>query len=195
MRYAPALLAAAFSFLSCGGGGGGGAAAAAASYDADPSASPAPDPTYYQVPSVALGARVGGGQVTFSHWNPAAQAVTVHLFDTWNAALDAPTRTIPLTRGAGGVWSSPALPLPSQPYYVFKVDSRFVLDPYARSMAKWSHNSFGYIPGDPMGKGALLDPEAVGPGSSARRAMRPSSHRWPWVWTEASRWSTGCQEL
>lgn len=163
MRSTPALLALLLPLLACGGGGGGSATGASAAYDADPGSTPAPDPAYYQVPSTALGARVAGGQVTFSHWNPAAKAVTVHLFDAWNAALDAPSRTIPLTKGAGGVWSSAALPLPSQPFYVFKVDSRFVLDPYARSMAKWSHNTFGYIAGDPMGKGAILDPEAVGP--------------------------------
>ena len=150
--------------LACGGGGGGTSPVQQAlNYDSDPTASPAPDAAYYQVPSTPLGALISGGTVTFAHWNPRAASVSVRLYNAWDTSLGSPAASVPMMRGTGGVWQSAAMPLPSQPYYDFLVDGMVVLDPYARAMAQWTHNGFGEIAGDPRGKGALVDPAAALP--------------------------------
>ncbi|MBK9797452.1 MAG: hypothetical protein IPP58_13325 [Holophagaceae bacterium] len=146
--------------LACGGGGGGGGSTPGtpgfAALDADPNATPAVDPAYYKVPSTQLGALVSGGNVTFNYWNPNASSVTLYLYAGWNDALSAGA-TRAMTRGAGGVWSTGSIPLPSQNFYAYKVGSEFVLDPYAKSMAQWVRANGAAISGDATGKGAILD--------------------------------------
>ncbi|MFN7958792.1 MAG: alpha-amylase family glycosyl hydrolase [Holophagaceae bacterium] len=150
--------------LACGGGGGGGGStppsADAMALDRDANATPPADAAYHKVPSTALGALVSGGNVTFNYWNPNAGTVSLCLYANWNDALSAPAATLAMTRGSGGVWSTGALALPAQPFYVYKVGSSYVLDPYAKSMAQWVHANGSSIPGDSIGKGAILDPAA-----------------------------------
>ena len=150
------VLAAAWLALSagCGGKSSGGAAAAAGG------GAPAPVASYYNIPTTPLGAQVSGASVTFSYWNDAATAVTVNLYANWNDSLAAPAATLPMTLTGDGVWSTGSVALPSQNFYVYQVGSSYVLDPYARSMAQWVE---GGISGDSIGKGAILDPAAVGP--------------------------------
>lgn len=150
---------------ACGGGGGGSAAppSSAPALDSDPSATPPVDPAYFRVPSTVLGAVVSGGTVTVSTWNPNAAAVTLCLYGAWNDALTAPAATVAMTRGSGGVWSTGAIPLPSQPFYAFRVGSEYVLDPYAKAMAQWVRANGATIPGDAIGKGAFLSSAAVLP--------------------------------
>ena len=153
------------ALLGCGGGGGGSSAAAppATNLDADANATPVADPAYFKVPSTPLGALVSGGNVTFAYWNPNASSVSVCLYANWNDSLASPAATVAMTRGAGGVWSSAAMPVPAQKYYVYKVGGSYVLDPYAKSMAQWLHTPTNSIPGDSLGKGAIVDPSAIGP--------------------------------
>lgn len=154
-------------FLGCGGGGGGGSTSTslrdAAAIDADSNATPAADPTYYKIPSEVLGPVFGSGTVTFNYWNPNANTVTLCLYTHWNDALTAPAATRPMTRGTGGIWTSGAIGLPAQSFYVYQVGSQYVLDPYAKSMAQWVHTSSSTITGDSIGKGAIVDPSAIGP--------------------------------
>jgi len=151
--------------LGCGGGGGGGTnqGGNAPSIDADLNASPAPDPAFFNIPSTALGARLNGGNVTFSYWNPNATSVSLCLYANWNDALGSPANVVPMTRGAGGVWSTAAMSLPTQNYYVYKVGNSYVLDPYARSMAQWVNAGGSVITGDSIGKGAIVDPGSILP--------------------------------
>lgn len=146
-------------FLGCGGGGSAPSTPATLAYDSDPNATPAPDANYYKVPSVALGALVSGSNVTFKYWNPAATAVSVNLYTNWNDPLSAPAATLSMTKGASGIWASANIPLPAQKYYVYNVGGSYLLDPYAKSMAMWARNTTY----DPIGKGAILDPDASGP--------------------------------
>lgn len=158
------VLAASTAFLACGGGGGGASTPVSpVAYDSDASATPAPDPAYYHVPSNPLGALVSGTTVTFNYWNPAASSVSVNLYATWNAPLASPSASLPMTRGTGGVWSTGAVSLPAQSFYVYNVGGTYVLDPYARSMAKWVRAGANTIAGDDKGKGAILDPAAISP--------------------------------
>lgn len=153
--------------LGCGGGGGGGSTATpardAAAIDADSSATPAADPAYYKIPSSPLGPVFGTGTVTFNYWNPNATTVSLCLYANWNDALTSPAATRPMTRGNGGIWTSGAIAIPSQPFYVFQVGSQYVLDPYAPSMAQWVHTPSTSITGDSIGKGAIVDPGTIGP--------------------------------
>ena len=166
-RFLASLLGASLVLLSgCGGGGGGSSSSGPATpgIDADPNASPAADPAYFKVPSTKLGAVVSGSSVTFNYWNPNASSVTLCLYTNWNDALTAPTATQPMTRGAGGVWSTAALPFPqAQNFYVYKVSGEYVLDPYAKSMAQWMHTGTASIQGDTIGKGAIVDPTTLSP--------------------------------
>jgi len=149
--------------LGCGGGGGGGGstppATDAMALDKDANATPA-DTSFYGVPNTQLGALLSGGNVTFNYWNPNAGTVSLCLYANWNDALTSPAATVAMTRGSGGVWSTGAIALPAQPFYVYKVGSNFVLDPYAKSMAQWVHANGTTIPGDNIGKGAIVDPAA-----------------------------------
>jgi len=165
-RLLVSLLASGIVLLTgCGGGGGGSATQGPASLalDSDPNATPPADPTYYKVPSNQLGALVSGGKVTFNYWNANASAVTLCLYSAWSDALSAPAATVAMTRGTGGIWSTGAISLPTQSYYVYKVGSEYVLDPYAKSMAQWVHANGTTISGDSIGKGAILDPTASQP--------------------------------
>ena len=154
--------ATAMAWTGCGGGGGGSTSSGtpALSIDADANSSPAVDASYFKIPSTTLGASVSGGNVTFSYWNPSASAVTAKLFNNWNDALTSPAATVTLTKGAAGVWTSAAIPVPAQNYYVYNVSGTDLLDPYAKSMAEWVH---GGNYGDTVGKGAILDPSVVLP--------------------------------
>ncbi|WP_243294375.1 alpha-amylase family glycosyl hydrolase [Geothrix mesophila] len=154
--------------LACGGGGGGGGSTSpsnpsASALDADPNATPAPDASYYKVPSTSLGPVFGPGTVSFSYWNPNAASVSLCLYAHWNDALNAPAATVAMTRGSGGVWSTGAIALPAQSFYIFKVGGEYVLDPYAKSMAQWVRTPSASITGDSIGKGAIIDPASVGP--------------------------------
>ncbi|HJW33835.1 MAG TPA: alpha-amylase family glycosyl hydrolase [Holophagaceae bacterium] len=153
--------------LACGGGGGGGGTGGsgytAAALDADSNATPPADASYFKVPSTALGPVFGSGTVTFYYWNANASAVALCLYAHWNDALNAPAATVAMTRGSGGVWSTGAIALPAQGFYVFKVGGEYVLDPYAKSMAQWVRTPSASITGDSIGKGAILDPTAIGP--------------------------------
>ena len=148
--------------LGCGGGGGGGGSTPsttdAMALDKDTNATPPVDPAYFKVPSNALGAIVSGGNVTFNYWNPNAGTVSLCLYATWNDALTSPAATVAMTRGTGGIWSTGTIPLPAQAFYVYKVGSGYVLDPYAKSMAQWVHANGTIIPGDSIGKGAIVSP-------------------------------------
>jgi pullulanase/glycogen debranching enzyme len=128
--------------------------------DRDANATPPADPAYFKVPSNALGASFSGGNVTFTYWNPNAGTVSLCLYANWNDALTSPAATVAMTRGSGGIWSTGAIPLPAQAFYVYKVGSGYVLDPYAKSMAQWVHANGTTIPGDSIGKGAIVDPAA-----------------------------------
>jgi pullulanase/glycogen debranching enzyme len=141
--------------LGCGGGSSE-SAPSTATYDSDPKATPAPDAAYYNVPSTALGALVSGSNVTFKYWNPAATSVTVNLYAKWDDPLTSPAATLAMTKGDAGIWSTATVALPSQNFYVYSVGGTYLLDPYARAMAKWVHNT-SY---DPVGKGAILDTSA-----------------------------------
>lgn len=160
--------------LGCGGGGGGGGSTPSTTnvmaMDKDANATPA-DTSFYGVPNTQLGALVSVGNVTFNYWNANATSVTLCLYTNWNDALTAAT-TRTMTRGAGGIWSTGSIPLPAQNYYVYKVGSEYVLDPYAKSMAQWIHipNGGATIPGDSIGKGAIVDLTAA--------ATQPDT---PWV--------------
>lgn len=159
-RFPALLLASGLALLlGCGGGGGGSTASTppAPATDNDPNATPPADPSYYKVPSTALGALVSGGNVTFNYWNANASTVSLCLYTAWNDPLGSPATEKPMTRGAGGVWTTGSLALPSQNYYVYKVGSDYTLDPYAKSMAQWVHGVGTSIPGDAIGKGAILD--------------------------------------
>ncbi|GLH73287.1 hypothetical protein GETHLI_17890 [Geothrix limicola] len=153
--------------LFCGCGGGGSSASAppppALAIDNDPNATPTADAAYFKVPSNPLGVLFSGGQVTFNYWNANASGVTLCLYAHWNDALNAPAATQALTRGAGGVWTTGPMSVPAQPYYVYKIGSDYVLDPYAKSMAQWVHANGSAIAGDSIGKGAILDPGASAP--------------------------------
>jgi len=152
-------------FMACGGGGGSSPSPGPATpaIDSDPNATPPADPGYFKVPSNPLGAIVSGGNVTFHYWNPNASAVTLCLYTNWNDPLSAPAATQAMTRGAGGIWSTGAGPIPTQPFYVYRVGGEYVLDPYAKSMAQWVHTNAATIPGDATGKGAIVDPAVVAP--------------------------------
>ncbi len=167
-RLLASLLAASLLLLpGCGSGGGGSSVtlgSGGASLDNDPNATPPVDPAYYKVPSNPLGAIVSGGNVTFNYWNPNASTVSLCLYPAYDTALTAPTTTLAMTRNAtGGTWTTNSIPLPTQAFYVYKVGSEYVLDPYAKSMAQWVHANGNIITGDPIGKGAILDPAATGP--------------------------------
>jgi len=159
----PLMLVGALGFLGCGGGGDASNGTPSTPYDADPKATPAADGSYYNVPSTPLGALVSGSNVTFNYWNPAAGSVTVNLYAHWNDPLSSPAATLPMTKGTGGVWSSASVPIPAQPYYVYNVGGSYLLDPYAKSMAKWVRANGSVIGGDATGKGAILDPNATNP--------------------------------
>lgn len=162
-RFLAPLLAAGLVMLpGCGGGGGGSTPPGPAplALDNDPNATPPADPAYYKIPSNALGAIVSGTSATFNYWNPNAGSVTLCLYGNWNDALSAPAATQVMTRGTGGIWSTGTLPIPTQRFYVYKVGSEYVLDPYAKSMAQWVHANGAFIPGDSIGKGAIVDPSA-----------------------------------
>ena len=140
MNPRPSLLLAGLAMAgmcACGGGGGGATtqSASAAALDIDPNATPAPDAAYHNVPSTALGALVSGSSVTFNYWNPVTTSAQVLLYANWNDPLSAPAASLPMTRGAGGVWSTGTVALPAQPFYVYSAGGTYVLDPYARSMA------------------------------------------------------------
>jgi pullulanase/glycogen debranching enzyme len=157
----------ALGLTGCGGGGGGSSTGTTppvvTSIDADPKLSPAVDPAYYNVPSNPLGVIASGANVTFNYWNPTATAVSVALYANWNDSLASPAATIALTQGSAGIWSSGAVPKPAQNYYVIKVGSSYVGDPYARSAAQWVHQGATGISGDAIGKGAIVDPAALAP--------------------------------
>ncbi len=156
--------------LGCGGGGGSSSAGPATpALDTDPNATPPADPGYFKVPSNQLGALVSGGSVTFNYWNPTASSVSLCLYANWNDALSAPAATLAMTRNAtGGIWTTGALTFPqAQNFYVYKVGSEFVLDPYAKSMAQWVHANGNIIAGDSIGKGAIVNSAGIlpdGPG-------------------------------
>jgi len=166
-RFVSALAASLVLLTACGGGGGGGSAAngpsSPAVLDSDPNATPPPDAAYYKVPSNPLGPVFGSGSVTFNYWNPNATTVTLCLYANWNDELTAPAATQAMTRGTGGIWSTGSMPLPAQGFYVYRVGGQYVLDPYAKSMAQWVHTGVASIPGDSIGKGAIVDPSAIGP--------------------------------
>ena len=166
-RFLASLLGAGLVLLSgCGGGGGGSSAPAGptvSAIDGDPNATPAADPSYFKVPSNALGAVFGVGTVTFNYWNPNASAVSLCLYANWNDSLASPATTLAMTRGAGGIWSTGSIAIPAQSFYVYKVSGSYVLDPYAKSMAQWVHTGTASIPGDSIGKGAIVNPAAVDP--------------------------------
>ncbi|BDU75840.1 alpha-amylase family glycosyl hydrolase [Mesoterricola sediminis] len=154
------------ALIGCGGGGPGGGSASGGgglSIDADASKSPAADAGYYKIPSTVLGPVISGNTVTFTYWNPNASSVTANLYSAWDDSLAKVAATIPLTKGASGLWTSAPVVLPAQGYYTFNVGGTMVLDPYARSMAQWSHTASSSISGDAVGKGAILDPALTGP--------------------------------
>ena len=152
-----ALLAA--GLLGCGGGSSSGAPTSAGAAMATPPA----DPAHFNIPSVALGAVIAGGNVTFTYWNAPASSVSVSLYANWNDSLSSPAATLPMTQDATGVWRSAAVAVPSQNYYIYTVNGTYVLDPYARSMAQWVNAQGNTIAGDNIGKGAILDPATLQP--------------------------------
>jgi len=166
-RFLASLLGAGLVLLSgCGGGGGGGGSApagpTASAIDGDPNATPAADPAYYKVPSNLLGAVFSGSTVTFNYWNPNASSVGLCLYANWNDSLSSAT-PLAMTRGAGGIWTTGAIAIPAQSFYVYKVSGSYVLDPYAKSMAQWIHTGTASISGDSIGKGAIVNPASVDP--------------------------------
>ncbi len=164
--FASALAIGMVALFGCGGGGGGSSTPAPAplALDTDPNATPPADPSYFKIPSNALGALVSGGNITFNYWNPNASAVALCLYTGWSDALSAPAATLAMTRNAtGGIWTTGTLPLPAQSFYVYKVGSEYVLDPYAKSMAQWKHANGNIISGDSIGKGAIVSPATTLP--------------------------------
>lgn len=160
------LIALALASNACGGGGGGGGSQPppnTLSIDQDPNSSPAADPSYYNVPSTPLGTTINGSNVTFTYWNPKASSVSVALYAAWNDALGSAAATIPMLKGAAGVWTSGSVAMPAQNFYVYNVGGTYVLDPYAKSMAQWVHTNSSSITGDSSGKGAIVDPTATDP--------------------------------
>ena len=153
------LILLAAGITGCGGGGSSSSPA-----PVTPIVAPTPDAAYHNVPSTPLGAIVAGANVTFKYWNPKATSVTVSLYTSWNDSLSSPASTVAMTMDAAtGIWSSAATALPSQNFYVYNVDGTFVLDPYAKSMAQWVHNTSASISGDAIGKGAILDTAPIVP--------------------------------
>jgi pullulanase/glycogen debranching enzyme len=164
---AAALALAACGLLGCGGGGGSSSAPTTISTGTTPVTPPA-DPNYYNVPSTTLGAVVNNASVTFTYWNPGASTVSVQLYTKWDDSLTSPAANIAMAKDANGVWASAPVALTGPNFYVYNVNGTFVLDPYARSMAQWRHvGTTTTIPGDPIGKGAILDPAPILPDGGA----------------------------
>ena len=91
------------------------------------------------VTDAPLGARVEGGNTTFSLWTPRATEVILYLAP---GAEDAPTDIVPLTRGEKGVWSTTRSGNLDGWYYWYTVDgpegpgehfdkTKIINDPYA----------------------------------------------------------------
>lgn len=150
--------------------------------DVDPNLSPTADGSYYNVPSVKLGQvygtdSTGNPTVTFNYWNPSVSSVRLCLYTGSYDDINSPAATVVMSNIGGRVWSTGAIAVPSYPYYSYRADSTYVLDPYAKSMAKWKHNSFGTIGGDSVGKGAIIDPTQSTPdGTSWANAGTSSAY-------------------
>lgn len=106
------------------------------------------------------------GSATLKVWSPKADQVSVVLYD--KADQNEKVVEIPMTLGERGVWSitlteqNTGLENVRGYYYHYRIthgdESKLALDPYAKSMAAWSHTA-----NDPVGKAALVDPSLIGP--------------------------------
>ncbi|HYQ80740.1 MAG TPA: alpha-amylase family glycosyl hydrolase [Anaeromyxobacteraceae bacterium] len=142
------------------GGALGAALVAAACSSSSPVKYPTPDAT------APLGATWSAGSATFRVWAPAAKAVSVLLFPAWDST--APSAAYPMSKdltgggdvdpsGWNGVWEATATAVPEGQLYQYSLDGTPVLDPYARSMARFDSSTQG------VGKGAVLDAVAIQP--------------------------------
>lgn len=114
-----------------------------------------------------LGAEVHrNGNATLKVWSPKADDVTVVLYDKKDQ--NKVVAEVPMQLGDRGVWS---VTLNRQTadiqnvrgyYYHYAIthgeETKLALDPYAKSMAAWSHTS-----GDQVGKAAIVDPSKIAP--------------------------------
>lgn len=106
------------------------------------------------------------GTATLKLWSPKANNVEVVLYDKDNQSEV--VAQIPMELGNRGVWTvtldkdNTDLTSLRGYYYHYSIthgdETKLALDPYAKSMAAWSHEA-GY----PVGKAAIVNPSALGP--------------------------------
>jgi pullulanase len=141
--------AAAALLLACGGGGGGGRL---------------PTPEASAPLGVAYDA--GTGQATFRVWAPSSASAAVLFFGSWDAT--SPGASWPMAKEAGaagdldkagwdGVWTVTVPVVTAGQLYQYDVGFGPALDPYAPSMGRFDSST------EAVGKGAVLDPSAIGP--------------------------------
>lgn len=123
---------------------------------------PTPDP------GAALGAAYDpiAGQATFRVWAPAAEAVSVLFFAAWDSP--SPSAAYALAKdltgggdvdgnGWNGVWQGTVPGVAAGQIYQYSLDGRPVLDPYARSMARFDSST------QSVGRGAVVHVASIGP--------------------------------
>ncbi|WP_096156539.1 pullulanase [Bacillus sp. FJAT-45066] len=106
------------------------------------------------------------GTATLKVWSPKAEDVKVVLYDKDDQNVI--VREMDMVKGDRGVWSvelsmfNTGLDSLRGYYYHYAIthngETKLALDPYAKSMAAWSHTS-----GDPVGKAAIVDIGSIGP--------------------------------
>lgn len=118
-----------------------------------------------------LGARLhADGTATIKLWSPKADSVAIILYDK-DDQFKIVKNDIQMTKGERGVWEitlnkeNTGLDSLRGFFYHYKIthgsETRIALDPYARSMAAWSHTN---VSADyPYGKAAIIDPSTIGP--------------------------------
>ncbi|MDX5473995.1 MAG: pullulanase, partial [Bacillaceae bacterium] len=105
------------------------------------------------------------GTATLKVWSPKAEDVKVVLYDKNDQNVI--VREVAMEKGDRGVWSveltahNTGLDSLRGFYYHYAIthdgETKLALDPYAKSMAAWSHTS-----GDPVGKAAIVDIGSIG---------------------------------
>ncbi|MBA2133469.1 pullulanase [Capillibacterium thermochitinicola] len=107
-----------------------------------------------------LGALYQKDRTTFRLWAPLASAVRLLLFAKWDD--QEPYRVAEMALKEKGVWELTVEGDLRGQFYQYQVvrngETKTVLDPYAKSMAAFTDDGK-----DPVGKGAIVDPSAIGP--------------------------------
>ncbi len=118
-----------------------------------------------------LGAKLNeDGSALIKLWSPKADNVSIILYDK-DDQFKIVKDNIKMTLGDSGVWQvtlnteNTGLDNLRGYYYHYRIthgnDTKIALDPYAKSMATWSHTN---VSSDyPYGKAAIIDPSSIGP--------------------------------